>query len=243
MRASISAILFLIGLAVAGPPARAQMTTDDLIDPGARDPAVDSAMAWQRLQTDIKYLRPDTDFRPGEDIKVKIPEKPGDAMDMQQPGRVQIGLTAVVLIAVVLAVLFLFGNRINVSFGKTSEDRRRAREEREREHRLVKGVDLPKDGVLDHLAGMADRRRALILLTGLALERAAKLNGLTLARAQTARDVLRILPRGWQHFDAMRQLVRQAEIVHFGGRDLAEETWQTCLSAAVPLFAGEGAKA
>lgn len=236
-------LLLMIALAVAGPSGHAQMTTDDVIDPGPQDQAVKDALAWERLQTDVKYLRPDTDFRPGEDIEVKIPEKPDDPEQEREASRLSSGLFAVLLIVVVLAVLIFFGNRINVSFGRTTETRREVGDGDEKEHRLVTGVELPKDGILDHLAGMADRRRALILLTGLALERAARMNGLTLARAQTARDVLRILPRGWNHLGAMRQLVREAEIVHFGGRDLAEETWQACLSAARPLFTGAGAKA
>ena len=70
-----------------------------------------------------------------------------------------------------------------------------------------------------------------------ALERAAEANGLRLGRAQTARDVLRVLPRGWPHLDALRRLVREAEIVRFGGRDLAEEHWRACLESARPLFA------
>lgn len=88
---------------------------------------------------------------------------------------------------------------------------------------------------------MEDRRKALILLTGHALERAANMNDLRIARSQTARDVLRILPRQWPHRDAVRTLVREAEIVHFGGRDIAEETWQACLTAARPIFSGRGA--
>lgn len=242
MRAGTAGILlFLIVLALAGPAAQAQMTTEDVIDTGPRDEAVTDALAWERLQTDIKYLRPDTDFRPGEGIEIRVPDKPDDPEQQREANRLSSGLIAVLLIVVVLAALAIFGNQINVSFGRTSEARRRARTGGEEEQRLVAEAELPRDGILEHLAGMADRRRALILLTGLALDRAARMNGLTLARAQTARDVLRILPRGWHHLGAIRQLVREAEVVHFGGRDLGEETWQACLTAARPLFAGQEA--
>lgn len=240
MRATIAGIFLTLSLlAGAGTDSRAQMTTEDVIDPGPRDEAVERAISRERSQVDVKYIRPDADFRAGEDIQIKIPDKPESPEEVRQADRTTSGVLAFLLIAGVIVVLVLFGNRINVSFGKTSEEKRKARAAAEREGRLLSGVDLPRDGILEHLAKMADRRRALILLTGLALERAAKLNGLTLARAQTARDVLRILPRQWPHMGAMRQLVRQAEIVHFGGRDLAEDAWQGCLDAARPIFAGQ----
>ena len=77
---------------------------------------------------------------------------------------------------------------------------------------------------------------ALILLVSRALERAADQNQVRLGRAQTARDVVRVLPRGWPHLGALRGLVREAEIVHFGGRDISDEKWEECLAAAQPIF-------
>ena len=90
--------------------------------------------------------------------------------------------------------------------------------------------------LLASLREMADRRQALILLVSRALERSADINQVRLGRAQTARDVLRILPRNWTHIAALRGLVREAEVVHFGGRDLSEERWQECFQAAEPIF-------
>ena len=238
MAKAIIWITLVLGLATA-PAALGQMTTDDLIDPGPKDSDVSDAFTLERLQSDVKYLRPDAEFRPGEDIKVVIPDKPATPAEQRSTNRTTSGIVAFIFIAIVIVVLVLFGNRINVSFGKTSEKKRRQQEAASSHGTLVDVADLPKSGLLDHLAAMPDRRRALILLTGLSLE----LNGLTLARAQTARDVLRILPRQWTHLGAVRQLVREAEIVHFGGRDLAEDTWRACLDAARPLFAGQEAPA
>ena len=151
------------------------------------------------------------------------------------------GIVVGLIVVAILVVFVMFGNRINVSFGKTTEERRASREARAaRMDRLTE--DLPVEGLLGRLASMDDRRRALILLTGHSLERAAEMNGLRIARAQTARDVLRSLPRQWHHMDAIRRLVREAEIVHFGGRDVSEETWTDCLATARPFF-GPGATA
>ncbi len=241
MRAAVAAILLILAtLAGSGAPALAQMTTDDLIDPGPADPAVEKALGWERLQTKVRYLRSETEFRPGEDIKVVIPPKPETRNTSDD--RMTTGLIVFLIVAVVIVVFVIFGSNINVSFGKTSEAKRRST--RRRTGVLGGGLtEIPRGSLLDHLAAMPDKRRALILLTGHALERAASLNDLKLARAQTARDVLRILPRQWRHLGAMRTLVREAEIVHFGGRDLADETWQACLDAARPLFDGQEAAA
>lgn len=242
MRAGVAVLLLLIlGLAWPAGPAHAQMTTEDLVDPGPPDGDVRSSTRWQRLQTDVRYLRPEADFKPGEDIEVVVPPRPKDTEEVRSANRLTTGIVVGLIVVAILVVFFLFGNRINVSFGKTTEQRRASREERTTRLGALT-EDLPPEGLLDRLAAMADRRRALILLTGHSLERAAEMNGLRIARAQTARDVLRSLPRQWHHMDAIRRLVREAEIVHFGGRDVSEETWATCLATARPFF-GKGATA
>ena len=242
MRAGVASfLLFLTCLAWSGPVANAQMTTEDLIDPGPPDAEVERATGWERIQDDVRYLRPEAAFKPGEDIRVVIPPKPAARDEAQAAEKWTTGLTVLAIVVAVLVIFAMFGNRINVSFGKTSEKRRAQPDDREQPDLATQ--DVPRDGLLDHLAAMPDRRRALIMLTGHALTRAAKDNGLTLARAQTARDVLRILPRQWHHMDAMRRLVREAEIVHFGGRDVSEQTWSDCLAAARPIFGTAGAAA
>ena len=242
MRAGAAAILlFLISLAWPGPAAFGQMTTEDLIDTGPPDPKVESAISWERLQDDIKYLRPEAEFKPGENIQVVVPPRPASPDELETAARWSTGLIVLAIVVVVIVIFALFGNSINVSFGSTDEKRRIRSKAAEQSD--VDLEDLPRDGLLERLASMPDRRRALILLTGHALNRAASANGVTLARAQTARDVLRVLPRQWRHMDAMRRLVREAEIVHFGGRDVSEETWADCLSAARPIFGPAGAAA
>lgn len=86
------------------------------------------------------------------------------------------------------------------------------------------------------ITALADPRAALIELTRLALMRAGAAHGLLLNRSWTARDVLRRLPADWAHLPALRALVREAELVHFGGRPIARETVVDHLAALSPLF-------
>ncbi len=89
---------------------------------------------------------------------------------------------------------------------------------------------------LNELRTMTDRRAALILLSKRALEHATEIHGLPLGRSQTAREILRRLPRSWDHHAALSKIVGFEERVQFGGRDLPEPVFQESLSLAEPLF-------
>ena len=94
------------------------------------------------------------------------------------------------------------------------------------------------NGLLEQINAMPDRRAALILLLQHSLRRAATDNDLRLGRSETARDILRRLPAQWTHFAALRKLVMAEELVQFGGRALAEATFEECLRTATPILRG-----
>ena len=233
------AIVLCLGLsgAALAMPSSAQMTTDDLAPTGPRNEDVARAVRWERLQTDVTYLRPSADFKPDESVRITVPDPEPTEEEARRQVQWTVGLVFLAILLGIAYVFAQFGNRIQVSFRGTSERRRR---EVAGSRRGEPARALPKEGFLERLAVMADRREALILLVSRALEQAAAANGLTLARAQTGRDVVRVVPPSWGHHDTLRRLVREAEIVHFGGRDLPEERWRDCLAAARPIFAGDG---
>lgn len=232
-RQTLFSILILSVLAVPQGPARADLLPEDVLDPGPANEPARGAVRWERGQTDVLYLRPEADFEPDGSIEIKIPEKPKQVEVVRSQNRWGTIVVFGLILAVLAYLIWRHGNAINVTFS--------ARKEKKGTQAAEGGaVDpaalLPKEGLLEYLAAMKDRREALILLTSEALERAAATNGVTLARAQTARDVVRVLPRSWMHLAAVRKLVRETEIAHFGGRDVSEDTWQACLDAARPLF-------
>ncbi|MEM7058780.1 MAG: hypothetical protein AAF557_14410 [Pseudomonadota bacterium] len=216
--------------------ASAQISQEDLAPTGPRDEAVTDSMSWERVDDDLIYLRPSAPFNPDGNLEIELPEKPKTEQEQNSSSRFR-GFVIFGAILVAIIALFIWqGSRIQVGFGRRSEGNRQTSRTRADEETDVINSDLA--GFLDRLAAMADRREALILLVNRALERAAHANSMTLGRAQTGRDVIRALPGAWRYRDTLRDLVRQAEIVHFGGRDISEDRWQECLSAAQPLFRG-----
>lgn len=232
MRLSCTAPLLLaLCLVTMGAGKAADIDPADVEPVGEPNAAYLDTVRWGGLQTEIVYLRPGA---PLPDVEVTVPDAPW-AADADAARR-NWAIAAGVALLLVLAFAAWYGRGIPVSFGAPRDPLRRARGE-------ATGAgparDLPPDEILAGLAAMPDRRQALILLAARALERGAEANGLRLGRAQTARDVLRALPRRWPHLDTLRRLVSEAELVHFGGRDLPEERWRACFDQARPLFAVE----
>lgn len=89
---------------------------------------------------------------------------------------------------------------------------------------------------LPAIVAIPDRRRALVMLLRLALERAAAANDQVIGSSQTARDVLRSLPAGWPPLSSVTELVRLTELVHFGGRPLSESGFQDCVRLVQPIL-------
>ena len=94
--------------------------------------------------------------------------------------------------------------------------------------------------MLAELARLPNRREALQRLTGYALDRATRANGIRLGRSQTARDVVGLLPAGWRHIASLSLVVRTEEVVRFGGAPLPDAVFADCLTAVRPLFADHG---
>lgn len=227
--------------------ARAEITEADIVDPGPLNEDYLDATAGKRIQSGIVYLRPETDFSAAEADKLEIivepdedPERPDEPAEAS---RLTVGLIFGALLVGLIALFVIYGGNIGASFGAQPRDGKRREDDEaptaeEAAHAAL--MAQPIDSFLDTLRRMADRREVLILLVSRALERAATLNDLRLGRSQTARDVLRILPKSWTHLGNMRRLVREVEVVHFGGRDLPEEIWEECLDAARPIFGEQG---
>ena len=237
--------LALCCLIVIATDAGAAITEDDIVDPGEINQDYRDAIRGRGLQADIVYLRPETDFRPEETERLVVIPEPEEEREREvsvTTSRWVWGLTFGALLLGLIALFVIYGGNIAVSFSSQPTDGRRDEDEETLEIDPERAALMaqPLDSFLESLRRMADRREALILLVSRALERAATLNDLRLGRSQTARDVLRILPRSWSHIGNMRRLVREVEIVHFGGRDLPEEIWEECLDAARPIFGERG---
>ncbi|MEO1491756.1 MAG: DUF4129 domain-containing protein [Pseudomonadota bacterium] len=239
-RAGATISVVLIGLASV--PALA-LTEADVEPTTGPNEAYERTIRGERVDSEIIYLRPSAPFEPDGDIRIDVPE-PDDVQDSSSWGTERWFWVIFfgVLLAFLIFVIVKNSGAVKVSFKATNEQSRRKADAPSNGMTIGASSDQPIDSFLERLKSMADRREALILLVSRALELAAEKNNIRLGRAQTARDVVRVLPKSWTHFAVIRRLVREAEIVHFGGRDVSEERWDDCLAAARPIFAGAGTR-
>lgn len=90
---------------------------------------------------------------------------------------------------------------------------------------------------LVEIAGIADRRLALIALLAKVLHRAAEDSAMAIERSWTAREAQRRLPADWPHRAFLGDLIRTVELTHFGGRPAEETVFQTHLANARSILA------
>jgi hypothetical protein len=227
--------LVLSGLAAAPAHALTEADVEPTIGPNE---AYEQAIRGERVDSDITYLRPSAPFEPDGDIRIDVPERETERSSSSWGWSRWFWIILFgALLAGLLFIIIRNSGAVSVSFKATNEKARKSEAPSSEGLTLGALSDQPIDSFLERLKAMADRREALILLVSRALELAAEKNDIRLGRAQTARDVVRVLPKSWRHLTVMRRLVREAEVVHFGGRDVSEERWDDCLAAAKPIFA------
>ncbi|AHF87818.1 hypothetical protein RLEG3_06020 (plasmid) [Rhizobium leguminosarum bv. trifolii WSM1689] len=89
---------------------------------------------------------------------------------------------------------------------------------------------------LQRIAAMADRRQALVLLLRHCLLHAADVTGTRLFRSDTERAVFARLPENMPDRDRLENFLTAVELVHYGGRTLAEGHFGTLLTTARGLL-------
>ena len=104
-------------------------------------------------------------------------------------------------------------------------------------------ASLDAGSLMAQLRGMNDRRAALVRLLRHALMAAAQGSGTRFARADTEREAFARLPSGWRHHDALAAILRQAELAHYGGREVSDEAFARMLECGqAVLAAGRGGR-
>ncbi|WP_112322438.1 DUF4129 domain-containing protein [Oceanibium sediminis] len=235
--AAILACGLLLGTAAAAP---AQDTPAPRITPHevTRNPDYMDALMLRRVQADITYIAELEGELPLDGLPLEPPPEPADDVrdvDAQADllGRIVVfgGLAALALL--------LFSKRAALGHllggGRARPDQARS---------AGKQVDAPEEstptGLLTRLSRAKNREAALVELLEAVLSAAARANGLRVGRSETARELLRRLPRDWPHLGGLRTIVMTEELVQFGGRPLAPEAFRTCLHEAHPILRATG---
>lgn len=206
---------------------------------GTPDAAYLAAVSGRGLQAEIAYLPPTAPLDLAEE-----PPKPRPTTNSAENVAALRWLLIIVAGAVLVflaALVIRNGSWARASFARPLSVGARRAPPSGPPPGAAEPAEPPGLRLLAELARLPDRREALRRLTGYALERATRANGIRLGRSQTARDIVRFLPAGWRHIASLSLVVRTEEVVRFGGEPLSDAVFADCLATMRPLFADHGA--
>jgi type IV secretory pathway VirB2 component (pilin) len=180
----------------------------------------------------------------GDDIeKAKAAPNATTLRDIRSPAPQEpliSGPVAVVLVLVALAVIIglvmRFGNGgVLLSSAPRDVKKRQGEAPESWRNPAAEAEEKPLD-FLQRIASMADRRQALVLLLRACLLHAADLTGTRLFRSDTERAVFARLPQTMPDRDRLENLLTEVELVHYGGRTVAESQFDSLLTVARRLL-------
>lgn len=245
-RAGVLGVLLVAGQTAAqtvADPALADAPKITAIDP-PRSVVADHYRAQatrQGVQTDATYAAK-LDGQLRNDGRFVPPEKPVESSDYDPPS-LSGNVGMVLVLAVVLAALALWlrfgGGGALLSKGPGEIAPKPAAPQG---WTLPDGAALPVGGdVFATIRAMADRRAAMVLLLRTSLMQAAATCGTRFARSDTERDALRRLPPSVLGRSVLGDLLREAELAHYGGREVSQDLLDRCIDRARAVFAAKSA--
>jgi hypothetical protein len=211
-----------------GGAATAQDQTTFLDPP--RDP--DSAYIDQvpgRVSTDIRYVdETNANFLTGD--------RPARRVDVPLRGFEGGNYGAPLIIVLVAALLFIF-----LKFGAGGmllrADPSGAKKPRKRTKAWgMTAADKSAGDIMAQVRAFASRREALIFLLRHCLLQAADETQTNFLRADTEREALARLPESWRRFNQLHALMSQTELVHYGGRDIADDAFEAVLNHGAQIL-------
>lgn len=137
------------------------------------------------------------------------------------------------LLALIIFLIWRYGAAIQVGMRATADEGRT--EVGGRAEASVLSAE-PKALSLDEVLAMDDAGRALGALQRLVLEAALAAMNSSLRKSETARAVLRRLPRDWPFYATVAALVRRAERVRFAGDAFDREGLESIAESVRPVL-------
>lgn len=242
----------LLGLVLVASDAKAQTTPDPAtagqpkitaLDPPRSDVADQYRAQAQPLgvQTDATYAAK-LDGKLRNDGRFVPPEKPAEFREYEPPS-MSGNFGMLLVLALVLAALALW-----LRFGGGGALLSKGPGEIKEKPVAPEGWALPAAGALPAggdifaaIRAMADRRAAMVLLLRTSLMQAATTSGTRFARSDTERDALRRLPSAISGRSVLGDLLREAELAHYGGREVSQDLLDRCIDRARALIPTKGA--
>lgn len=195
---------------------------------GARSAEVAEALAMDGSRTAMTYVSRLTGDPADGRTRVLEPEKaPEPRMPLPQNGSVSTVMVVLLLVGGLLLWLRFGGGGMLMSRAPGAQKKPVAAPEAWN----ISAADQTDDPrrLLDQIAAMPDRAAALVRLLRHCLLAAAGETDTRLARADTERTAFRRLPQGWRAGAALRDILTQAELAHYGGRPVDESDFAATL--------------
>lgn len=224
---SIIRLLFFASFFAMPHWSSAEHSSETPLEIGESGRAYLQAIRFRGIDADVAYFDPSNPPPPMEiGQEPKAPAEQPDRKTEWSLGSIDIA-AFVISAAVLLAIAYVFtrfGGSISVSLGRDAGNIARER------GGIARGSGTSAAAAPSNLASilsLQDRREALVQLAQSALASAVSANGVLLQRSWTAREALRHLPAEQSYISALHSLVHASERVHFGGRDVSEEEFQS----------------
>lgn len=182
----------------------------------------DYAETVQRLnlQDEVEILPEDADWRGLLDVEETPETQEGGFRPDIDVIRFMIWLMAALVVIFIVFLIIRYGAAIQVGI---RADAGRDGIGNDSPQESLSAVVGEKVSSLDDVLAMEDEARALGALLRLVLESALGRMEMSLKRSETARAVLRRLPRDWEHFIPVARLVGLAERVRYAGDPIDRE--------------------
>ena len=207
-------------------PARILETADPPRGAGALEAR--RIAAADGVATEMTYaLRMSGDLAAGRTELLKPERRDETAPSMPKPGPVSTGLVVLLLLALLLLWL-RFGGAGMLMARAPSTERKPATAP---DAWNISAEDQSGDprSLIDQIAAMPDRSAALVRLLRHCLLTAAGETDTRLLRADTERTAYRRLPQSWRQTPSLAEILRRAELAHYGGQPVPEASFAATL--------------
>lgn len=237
--------LALMALCCLAPPALAQQapeekasilqTADPLRGPVAGQAAAEAARAG--AETEMTYATEiQGDLSAGRITELE-PDPAPSAQTLPRPGPIATWAVVALLLALLLAWLRFGGSGTLLT--RAPEAQKPAAKAPEAWNISAEDQSGDPRSLIDQIAAMPDRAAALVRLLRHCLLQAATETDTRLARADTERSAFRRLPVSWRHRAALSQILRQAELAHYGGRPVPEAEFAAAIAQGRSILTGK----
>lgn len=173
--------------------------------------------------------------KPVPDATLSRETRSFSAQEPEMSGPVAVVLVLVALVVIIGLVMFFGSGGVLLSSAPRDLKKRQGEAPESWRTSDATAEERPND-FLQKIAAMADRRQALVLLLRHCLLHAADVTGTRLFRSDTERAVFARLPETMPERERLEYLLAEAELVHYGGRALAESQFAALLASARNLL-------